>query len=273
MKLGRYRTVLAAMAGLMGVNGALAAGEQLTKFTVRIENVAPSGAIRTSGGEAVDVVIAPGLWVVHTQPGPLYRQGQPDRGMGLEAAAEDGAPAALLKAIEAMMPASAKGDAAGAKDSKQADMPKTKEDSTRMMDDFLHAGVFNTRVGADSPGVVRPGQAYEFSIMARPGCRLSLVSMYVQSNDCFVGAVEEGIPLFDEKGRPHSGDMTDQIRLWDAGTEINQEPGTGPDQGARQRGHNVGAAEHGVVRPVNDGYSYPKISDTIRVRILPAQAQ
>jgi len=38
-----------------------------------------------------------------------------------------------------------------------------------------------------------------------------------------------GIELF-KNGTPISGDITSQIILRDAGTEVNQEPGIGPDQ-------------------------------------------
>ena len=56
-----------------------------------------------------------------------------------------------------------------------------------------------------------------------PGDRLSLTTMMGQSNDWFYAPVESGIPLF-ENGNPISGDITSQIILWDAGTEVNQEP-------------------------------------------------
>lgn len=273
MNVLRLKAAFGAAAGVMAANAALAAAEQHTTFTVRIENIAAAGAIRTSAGGSADVVLAPGLWVVHTKPAPLFKQGEADRGQGLEAAAEDGAPAELAKSVEAMKTANMTGSDKKSSDSKKMEMSKDKPDAATMMHDDLRSGIFDTRIGANSPGIVRPGQAYEFTVTARPGCRLSLVSMYVQSNDCFVGSVEEGIPLFDETGKPNRGDVTEQIRLWDAGTEINQEPGVGSDQGARQGGHNIGADEKGVVRPVNDGFAYPKIAETVRVTITPMSMQ
>jgi hypothetical protein len=42
------------------------------------------------------------------------------------------------------------------------------------------------------------------------------------------------------------------VILGDAGTEVNQEPGTGPDQAPRQKAPNIGMAENGVVRSVQD---------------------
>ena len=38
-----------------------------------------------------------------------------------------------------------------------------------------------------------------------------------------------GISVFDNGGDPISGDITDQVFLWDACTEANQEPGLGTD--------------------------------------------
>jgi hypothetical protein len=60
---------------------------------------------------------------------------------------------------------------------------------------------------------------------------------------------EDGIALFDANGKPIRGDVTSQILLWDAGTEVNEEPGLGPNQAALQPAPNTGPAEHGVVRP------------------------
>lgn len=49
--------------------------------------------------------------------------------------------------------------------------------------------------------------------------------MFVPSTDLFYAQDENGIAVFDETGMPISGDVTDQVMLWDAGTEENQEPG------------------------------------------------
>jgi hypothetical protein len=53
---------------------------------------------------------------------------------------------------------------------------------------------------------------------------------------------------------------------------VNQEPGAGSDQAPRQTAPNTGADEHGVVRVVNDQYTYPKTSDVLRVTIIPQGA-
>jgi hypothetical protein len=86
--------------------------------------------------------------------------------------------------------------------------------------------VFNTPVGASSPGPITPGAAYELTISAMQGDRLSITIMMGQSNDWFYAPAESGIELF-KNGKAISGDITSQIVMWDAGTEVDQEPGIG----------------------------------------------
>jgi hypothetical protein len=113
--------------------------------------------------------------------------------------------------------------------------------------DFASSGAFNTPVGADGPGPLLPGSSYAFTFDAPPGSRLSFATMYVQSNDLFYAPDEAGIALWDASGTQISGDITAQIDLWDAGTEVNQEPGVGADQAPRQAGPDTGTNEDGVV--------------------------
>ena len=186
------------------------------QFTVRIENLG--------------TVLAPGAWVAQRGGTPIFSDGQPDRGAGLEALAEDGNPAQLAASL------------------------------------FNNSGVFTTPVGADGPGPLTPDNAYEFSFVARPGDRLSFATMYVQSNDLFLAPGDTGIELFTD-GQPISGDITAQIDLWDAGTEVNEEPGVGENQAPRQAGANTGADEGGAVRLVDDGFTYPAVADIVSITI------
>ena len=186
---------------------------------------------------------SPGVVVVHTDKGPIFNAEKKDRGQGLEAQSEDGDPSMLAKSLQ------------GGKGIKSV-------------------AVFNTPVGASAPGPITPSAAYEVTISATPGDRLSLTTMMGQSNDWFYAPAESGIPLF-KNGKPISGDITSQIILWDAGTEVNQEPGIGPDQGPRQKAPNTGEAENGVVRNAKDvkyGPAFSKVSSVMHVAIKPAQA-
>ncbi len=204
-------------------------GDAVT-YVVRIENI--------SGDSDLPTPFAPGVWVLHSEPGALFIEGEADKGYGLEALAEDGDPSALAEALNGM---------------------------------DLHAGVFNTPVGADGPGVILPGQAYEFEVKVTADAPyLSFATMFVQSNDLFVGPGEAGIALIDMDGMAMEGmqDLTADLQLWDAGTEFNEEPGVGPDQAPRQSGANTGRPEiGGTVRVVDDGYSYPDVTALVKVSI------
>jgi hypothetical protein len=81
--------------------------------------------------------------------------------------------------------------------------------------------------------------------------------MMGQSNDWFYAPGESAIELF-RNGKPIKGDITSQVILWDAGTEVDQEVGIGADQGPRQKAPNTGKAENGVVRKIDDGKVIPR---------------
>jgi len=201
-----------------------------TTFVVRIQNVGDTNQ------SAMTTPFAPGVWAAHTAADPLFSAGQADRGVGLEALAEDGDPSALAAALASQAGVST-------------------------------SGAFNTPVGETDPGPLPPGGAYEFTIVAVPGDMLSFATMFVQSNDLFYAPDGAGITLFNSDGTPVSGDVTGQVQLWDAGTEVNQEPGVGPDQAPRQTGPDTGPDENGVVQIVSDEFTYPDTSATIRVTI------
>jgi hypothetical protein len=65
------------------------------------------------------------------------------------------------------------------------------------------------------------------------------------------------------------GDRTVEVVLYDAGTEVNQAPGVGPDQGPRQdpMTWRQGELEHATVQPVRDTYAYPPVAEVIRVTV------
>ncbi len=119
-------------------------------------------------------------------------------------------------------------------------------------------------------GMFIPGQP--FTLTAAPGDRLQFATMFVQSNDLFFAPRDGGIALFDSGGRAMHGKVTSRIALFDAGTEVNQPPGAGPDQAPRQRGPNMGAAERlpiDLVQNRHDGFAYPAIDAVIEVEIQP----
>lgn len=238
LREGSLLLMLITMGGLAGCQ-LLNPPTITTTFMVRIENVSQTSILMPSDGSKQAVPLSPGVWAVHNPDWSLFTVGQPDRGQGLEAIAEDGNPAQLATALTSQSGVNS-------------------------------SGIFNTPVGASAPAPIGPGQEYEFTLTANPGMRLSFATMFVPSNDLLYAPNEGGIPLFDANGNPVRGDVTLQIRLWDAGTEKNQEPGVGSDQVQRQSGPNTGPSDpNPLVRTVSDGYTYSKVSAVIRVTITP----
>ena len=210
-----------------------------TKFTFRIENISNPEGMTASNGAKFPFALSPGMFVLGTKNAPLFTEGKTARANGLEVQAEDGDPSGLVKSLEAMHHAS-----------------------------NLH-GVFNTPVGAMGAGPIRPGDSYEYTFTAMPGMKLFTTMMFGQSNDWFYAPDANGIALFDGKGNPVGGDVTNKLILWNAGTEVDEEIGIGPNQGPRQKGMNTGTAEHGVVRRVQDDRWTGKNAEFFRVTITP----
>lgn len=121
--------------------------------------------------------------------------------------------------------------------------------------------------GVSAAGMFVPGQPFEVTL--QPGEKLLFATMFVQSNDKFFASDPRGLELFDSSGAPISGNLTKNIKLWDAGTEIDQPPGAGTDQAPRQKGPNTGQAEGGVVRPASDGFTYPAVEEVIQLNVSP----
>lgn len=117
--------------------------------------------------------------------------------------------------------------------------------------------------GVRAVGTFIPGEPFQVTV--RPGDRIAFTTMFVQSNDLFYAPAPQGIALFNAAGDLVTGDVSKEVVLWDSGTEINEAPGLGPNQAPRQSGPNTGLSEGGVVRPVNDGFAYPAVTDVIRV--------
>lgn len=208
-----------------------------------IEDIAEDGFIdvesaRVAANTGLIVPLSPGVWAVHDDGiNPLFNNGEEDFGEGLEAIAEDGAPDAAASAL--------KGKSG-----------------------VISSDLFNTPVGASMPGAIGPGASYTFSFTADAGDRLSLTTMFVQSNDWFYSFPEDGIDLYDGD-TPISGDVTSKIILYDAGTEIDEYPGAGLNQVIRQASSNTGAADANTnVRVVNNPpANVPAANQVLKVSI------
>jgi len=215
-----------------------------TKFTVRIENIStPDGQVAKDGTKW-SFVLSPGPWVLHERDIRLFREGNPAVA-GLEAEAETGNPTEIIQQLETRGHKGHNGE-------------------------MLH-GVFNTPVGANAPGPLVPGNAYEFTFTAKSGMRLSLLTMFAQSNDWFYAPKRQGIDLFNN-GKPLNGDITNEFMLFDAGTEKDEEPGVGPNQGARQKDINAGEPENGKVHAAKDSSFFSRNGELFRITITSQSA-
>jgi len=87
--------------------------------------------------------------------------------------------------------------------------------------DFVQSGTFR----GQGDGLIMPGQSVEFKFHAGKGQALMFATMYGYSNDLFFAPANPGITLFDSDGNAKTGDVSDQIKLWDNGSRINQVPG------------------------------------------------
>ena len=208
-------------------------------LTIRIENVSTGETLPTSTG-SVAVPLAPGAFAVHTPDVPFFEEGA-TASSGIERIAEDGDPSAMNRML-------------------------------RGLGGVVQHGVFTTPVGGAAPAPVFPGEAYEFDIQAAPGDYLSFATMFVQSNDLFYAPAPMGMSLFDDGGLPITGDVSGGISLWDAGTEVDEEPGTGPNQAPRQAAADTGEMEGGSIVEIedggmNNGFAYPMVSDVLTVTV------
>lgn len=134
---------------------------------------------------------------------------------------------------------------------------------------YFASGRFDTPVGAPGLGPLLPGQRYAFEFYAPPGARLSFASMFAPSNDLFFAPAPEGIALFDDGGQPRAGDLTGELALWDAGTELDEPLGLGEHQVTTQAEPNSGDADpNPSVRPATDSYAnLPDVSALVRVTL------
>lgn len=73
--------------------------------------------------------------------------------------------------------------------------------------------------------LIMPGTSVSIRFSAAKGQALSFTTMYGWSNDLFFAPANPGIALYKDDGTPIEGDVSQQVRLWDNGTRINQSPG------------------------------------------------
>ena len=154
---------MSVVATLLVFTGGVSAQAADEIFTVRVENVSVANLLKLSNGKTASVSLGPVLYVIHTNRGPLFTSGDPDRGQGLEALAEDGAARPLAESVKGQP-------------------------------GIVHVGVTDTPLGAGGPRILRSGDVFAFKVSGKPGERLTIATMLGQSNDLFYAPKEEGIP-------------------------------------------------------------------------------
>ncbi len=110
-----------------------------------------------------------------------------------------------------------------------------------------------------------PGGSAVVTLDTPADARISLLVMLGQSNDVFVATPPGGVDVFP-------GPVA--LGVFDAGTEVDQEPGVGPDQAARQaeagQGEEAGAAV-ALVQPTDlGGFAWPAAHEVALATLEPA---
>lgn len=124
-----------------------------------------------------------------------------------------------------------------------------------LVDSYPFVTVYGPGDATQGYSPIEPGGTTEFSVELVDDQVVSVAFMFSQSNDVFVHGT------FGQ-----AGDVTSAFELLDAGTEANQEPGFGSDQGPRQVDVNTGEADpNRAVRVVDDGFTYPAIDAFLKV--------
>ena len=166
-----------------------------TRFTVTVENVSTAGTVDTPRAMGT-VPLSPPAWAVFDGDDPMFTSGELAN-LGTERIAEDGFPDEMLALLD---------DA----------------------DDVSAFGAETSPGGPDDGPALFAGESVTFTVDARPGDRLQLETMFVQSNDWFYAFTGGGLALFDDRDGPVSGDVTGRLAVYDSGTEEDTAPGTGP---------------------------------------------
>ena len=284
----------------MGDNVAAAMGDDMPEVSaviqVTLESIGPASFhlnilnVTEEVMREQTMMLTPGVAVVHSAPDPLFTAGMPDRGAGLAALARRGLAGDLAAALAAhtgitgvlgpgpfashtgtgvlFMPGTPA--SAGLEAYAETGDPSMLAGEVTISDGIHQAGAFFVPVGGTGIGPLHPGMAYEFTVAGRPGDMLTFATGFSQANDLFYAPGPDGISLFPDGARPFSGDVTDMLTLWDAGTELNERPGSGLNQVLRQAMPDMGTPEMEMVDERKVCFVFPDITnvmDFIRVTI------
>lgn len=261
---------------------------ETTTFRVRLENASTASTLALPSGESREVRLSEGLWIIHQaeQTAPLFVPGAPDAGLGLEGLAEAGDPSGLLGSLSASLGpnvvlspgvfAAFRGEnplfSVGATASMGLERLAEAGEADALLEaveaapQTLAAGTFTSSEGRP----IGPGERFVFELEAAPPATLTFAAMYVPSNDVFLAPRPPGVRLFSFRNgaSPVRDREVEDLAFFDAGTEVDAEPGFGSDQGPRQVEDDQGMAEGATVRPVDEAgtdFDYPSAPDVVEV--------
>ncbi len=218
--------------------------EDPVTFMVKVENVSTPGTVDTerAGGT---VPLSPGVYGVyagHAGAKVFFAEGKP-ADEGTERIAEDGF---IMAEDEQLSGSSA----------------------------IKMNGTFDSPGGPDDGPALFAGEQATFMVKAKPGDYLQFETMFVQSNDWFYAFGDKGLSLFDGK-TPISGDVTAYVVLYDAGTEEDTAPGTGPNQKPVQDPMATNVGPDDSVNQVKEAderhpdFMIPSAASVIKVTVTP----
>lgn len=205
--------------------------------TITLTNLADDTTYTLSSGQPLEIGLAPGLIAQVSDASVVFEPGQA-ASPELEQLAEQGDPTTLKAALD--------------------------------NDDAVsHVSFFGDAGAADyAEAAVTPGLSARRTLDVVEGEVVVLAMMLGASNDTFVGTPAGGLDLAALDLRDPV-DVTAQVAWWDAGTEVNQPLGEGPDQpGSSEPG--AGQAEEGVVSAGGEA-DWPAVDEVVEVIVEAAE--
>lgn len=248
-------------------------------FELTIANVSAPDALMTTGGDR-PVIITQALLATHAADAMFFTPGEV-ASVGLERLAEDGDAAPRQAELETLLNtgvapvftpfAVVVHDRFIIPFSRDEPAPEGLEELAEQGDPmpFLDTLSGDERVRfvqvlePEAGGIFTPGAIARTTFEARTRDRLSLLSMVVPSHDWIYGFFNPGggVALFDATLQPLEPNLDNDLRVFDAGTEVDAGlPGASPDQAPFQDSPTDGEASDGTVTLID--------LDTVGVPIL-----
>lgn len=215
--------------------------DQMKTFKVEIENVSTPGLLPTMRAMGT-VPLSPPVYAVYGSGSPMFMLDQPAN-LGTERIAEDGFPEEMVKLLSGIPTVTA-------------------------------SGALPSPGGPDDGPALFAGEKVMFTFTAKPGDKLQFETMFVQSNDWFISFKNGGLSLFNGN-LPVSGDKSSELEIYDAGTEEDTAPGTGPNQKPVQdpAATNVGPDDSvkkiTIARNRHTQFNIPSTGSVIKLTITP----